>query len=69
MKDQSKDNYVFPIHSDNEHLLLYVLDIYDKAQSLFSVSKTNAHEYLDIVNYIEINLSKPEVMCKYRYIF
>ncbi len=65
LKDQNKDNYVFPIHSDNEHLLLYVLDIYDKAQSLFSVSKTNAQEYLDIVNYIEINLSKPEVMCKY----
>jgi hypothetical protein len=65
LKDQNKDNYVFPINSENEHLLLYVLDIYDKAQSLFSVSKTNAQEYLDIVNYIEINLSKPEVMCKY----
>jgi hypothetical protein len=64
LKDQNKDNFVFPINPENEHLLLYVLDIYDKAQSLFSVAKTNSQEYLDIVNYIEINLSKPEVMRK-----
>jgi hypothetical protein len=62
IKEQNQENFVFPINSENEHLLLYVLDIYDKAQSLFSVSKTNAHEYLDIVNYIEINLSKPDIM-------
>ncbi len=62
LKDQNKENFVFPINPENEHLLLYVLDLYDKAQSLFSVSKTNAQEYLDIVNYIEINLCKPDVM-------
>jgi hypothetical protein len=62
-KAQAKDGYVFPINTENEYLLLYAIDIYDKAQSLFSVSKPNSQEFLDIVNYIEINLSKPDVMC------
>ena len=63
-KTPNKENYVFPINPENEHLLLFVIDIYDKAQSLFSVSKTNSQEFLDVVNYIEINMSKPEVMRK-----
>lgn len=64
LSDGIKDNFVFPINTDNEHLLLYLLDIYDKAQSMFSVSKVNSQEFLDIVNYVELNLSKPEVMRK-----
>jgi hypothetical protein len=31
---------------------------------MFSVSKTNTQEFLDIVNYIEINLHKQEIMRK-----
>ena len=29
---------------------------------MFGVSKNGSTEYLDIVNYIELNLSKPEVL-------
>lgn len=35
-KEQNKDNYVFPINTENEHLLLYVIDIYEKVISLFN---------------------------------
>lgn len=59
-----KDNFNYPINQDNDHVLLYLLDLYDKAQQMFSVTKMNNSEYLDIVNYIEINLIKPEVMRK-----
>jgi hypothetical protein len=60
-KNEKKLNYT--INSENEHILLYVLDIYDKAQSIFSITKSNALEYVDVVNYIELNLSKSDVMC------
>ena len=38
------------------------LDLYDKAQQMFGVNKNGTTEYLDIVNYIELNLSKPEIL-------
>ena len=38
------------------------MDLYDKAQQMFGVNKGGNTEYLDIVNYIELNLSKPEVL-------
>ncbi len=60
-KNEKKLNYT--INSENEHILLYVLDIFDKAQSIFSITKSNALEYVDVVNYIELNLSKSDVMC------
>lgn len=59
-----KDNFNYPINQENDHVLLYLLDLYDKAQQMFSVNKLNNSEYLDIVNYIELNLIKPEVMRK-----
>ena len=57
-----KENLNFPINQDNDHVLLFMLDLYDKAQQMFGVSKNGNTEYLDIVNYIELNLSKPEVL-------
>ena len=53
------------------------MDLYDKAQQMFGVSKNGNTEYLDIVNYIELNLTKPEVLLtknklafiKYKYLF
>ena len=57
-----KENLNFPINQDNDHVLLFLLDLYDKAQQMFGVSKNGQTEYLDIVNYIELNLSKPEVL-------
>ena len=57
-----KENLNFPINQENEHVLLFMLDLYDKAQQMFGVSKNGNTEYLDIVNYIELNLSKPEVL-------
>ena len=57
-----KENLNFPINQDNDHVLLFLLDLYDKAQQMFGVTKNGQTEYLDIVNYIELNLSKPEVL-------
>ena len=57
-----KDNFNYPINQDNDHVLLYLLDLYDKAQQMFAVNKVGGSEFLDIVNYIELNLNKPEVM-------
>lgn len=57
-----KENLNFPINQENDHVLLFMLDLYDKAQQMFGVSKNGSTEYLDIVNYIELNLSKPEVL-------
>ena len=57
-----KENLNFPINQENDHVLLFMLDLYDKAQQMFGVSKNSSTEYLDIVNYIELNLSKPEVL-------
>ena len=57
-----KDNFNYPINQDNDHVLLYLLDLYDKAQQMFAVNRMGVSEYLDIVNYIELNLTKPEVM-------
>ena len=57
-----KENLNFPINQENDHVLLFMLDLYDKAQQMFGVNKNGSVEYLDIVNYIELNLSKPEVL-------
>ena len=57
-----KENLNYPINQDNDHVLLFLLDLYDKAQQMFGVSKNGQTEYLDVVNYIELNLSKPEVL-------
>ena len=57
-----KENLNFPINQDNDHVLLFLLDLYDKAQQMFGVTKNGQTEYLDMVNYIELNLSKPEVL-------
>ena len=53
---------IFPITEENENVLLYVLDIYDKTQQIFSVNKENSTEYLDIVNYIELNFTKQDIL-------
>ena len=57
-----KENLNFPINQENDHVLLFMLDLYEKAQQMFGVIKNGNIEYLDIVNYIELNLSKPEVL-------
>ena len=57
-----KENLNYPINQDNDHVLLFLLDLYDKAQQMFGVNKNGQTEYLDVVNYIELNLSKPEVL-------
>ena len=59
-----KENLNFPINPENDHVLLFMLDLYDKAQQMFGVIKNGKKEYLDIVNYIELNLNKPEVLLK-----
>jgi hypothetical protein len=64
MNIEKDKDLAYPINSDNEHVLLYALDVYDKAQSIFSINKPNSQEYLDVVNYIELNLTKPDVLCK-----
>ena len=71
LREQVNENkgFMFPITGDNEHILLYLIELYEKSQSLFSVNKTSTSEYVDIVNYIEINLNKPDVMCKLFLIF
>ena len=57
-----KDNYNYPINNDNDHVLLFLLDMYDKAQQMFSVNNNGVKEYVDICNYIELNFSKPEIV-------
>jgi hypothetical protein len=57
-----KDSYCYPINQENEHVLLFLIDLYDKAQQMFAVNRNGGNEYLDVVNYIELNLIKPEVM-------
>ena len=72
-----QENLNYPINQENEHVLLFLMDLYDKAQQMFGVNKGGNTEYLDIVNYIELNLSKPEVLLtknklafiKYKYLF
>ena len=72
-----QDNLNYPINQENDHVLLFLMDLYDKAQQMFGVSKNGNTEYLDIVNYIELNLTKPEVLLtknklafiKYKYLF
>ena len=74
---QEKENLNYPINQENDHVLLFLMDLYDKAQQMFGVSKNGNTEYLDIVNYIELNLTKPEVLLtknklafiKYKYLF
>ncbi|MCQ2819297.1 MAG: hypothetical protein MJ252_18695 [archaeon] len=58
----NKDAYNYPINNDNDHSLLFMLDLYDKAQQMFAVTNAGNTEYLDLVNYIELNLSNPEVL-------
>ena len=57
-----KDNLNYPINQENDHILLFLLDLYDKAQQMLAVNKGGSTEYLDIVNYIELNLVKPEIL-------
>ena len=57
-----KDNLNYPINQENDHILLFLLDLYDKAQQMLGVNKGATTEYLDIVNYIELNLVKPEIL-------
>lgn len=72
-----QENFNYPINQENDHVLLFLLDLYDKAQQMFGVNKNGSVEYLDMVNYIEMNLSKPEVLLtknklafiKYKYLF
>lgn len=64
-KNNLDEKLNYPINNENEHILLYALDIYDKAQSIFSVSKSNSQEFVDVVNYVELNLTKSEIMCKF----
>ena len=59
----NKENIVFPITEDNENVLLYLLDLYEKSQQIFSVNKSSSTEYLDIVNYIELNFAKQDILC------
>lgn len=61
-----KDNLAFPINEENELSLLAILDTFEKAQQIFTVGNKNGQDYADIVNYIEINLLKPEVMRKFQ---
>ena len=60
-----KDNLNFPINDENDIALFSMLDMFDKAQQMFLISGKNYQDYADIVNYIEINLIKPEVMRKF----
>ena len=72
-----QENLNYPINQENDHVLLFLMDLYDKAQQMFGVNKNGNVEYLDIVNYIELNLTKPEVLLtknklafiKYKYLF
>ena len=72
-----QNNLNYPINQENDHVLLFLMDLYDKAQQMFGVNKNGNTEYLDIVNYIELNLTKPEVLLtknklafiKYKYLF
>ena len=72
-----QENLNYPINQDNDHVLLFLMDLYDKAQQMFGVNKNGNTEYLDMVNYIELNLTKPEVLLtknklafiKYKYLF
>ena len=57
-----KENFNFPINPENDHVLLFMLDLYDKAQQMFGVIRNGKTEFLDVVNYIELNLNKPEVL-------
>lgn len=65
---QIKDNLAFPINDENDLILFSMLDIFDKAQQLFSVGAKNNQEYADIVNYIELNLSQQEKIRKYLFV-
>ena len=54
-QEGNKESFNYPINSDNDQALLFMLDIYNKAQTLFAVNVGNNEEYLDTVNYIELN--------------
>lgn len=62
-ENTNKENFKFPINEDNDILLLYLIDLYNKCQYIFSLGKDNNSEFVDIVNYIEMNLSKADVLC------
>ena len=59
-----KDNLAFPINEENDLVLFSIIDTFEKAQQIFSVTSKNSQDYADIVNYIEINLIKPEILRK-----
>lgn len=60
-----KENFAFPVNEENDLILFSIIDSFENAQKLFSIYNKNNIDYADIVNYIEINLVKPEVLCKY----
>ena len=39
-----KDSLNYPINQDNDHVLLYMLDLYDKAQQMFAVNRMGVSE-------------------------
>ena len=61
-EDKLNEKLNFPINNENRKILLHALDYYDKAQSIFSVNKSRSQEYLDSINYIELNLVKSDIM-------
>ena len=60
-QNNNQENFKFLIDEENDLVLLSILDIYDKSQKLFAVGGKN-QDYADIVNYIEINLVKPNIL-------
>lgn len=63
-----KENFNFPFASENDLAALSVLDLFEKAQHIFTVSKQQLVENVDMVNYIEINMRKPELTRKRFYL-
>ena len=60
-QNNNQENFKFLIDEENDLVLLSILDIYDKSQKLFSLGGKN-QDYADIVNYIEINLIKSNIL-------
>ena len=55
-------NSPFANINDKEATLLNLIDIYDKAQDMFLINARGNSEFLDIVNYVEVNMSMRNVM-------
>lgn len=57
-----KENISFPVNDTNETVLFSLIDTFEKAQNMFLVNSKTGSEYADLVNYIEFNVVKPDVM-------